>query len=166
MEVGLDHTPLTPVRAAHRFDGAVLEGYMSAPVEGFRPPVSVQQFEGGQSNPTFLLESPSGRYVLRKQPPGELLPSAHQVDSEFRVMFGLGQVGAPVPAMLRLCLDRSVLGTDFYLMRWVEGRVFSDTLLPGLEPGDRREIYLDVVRVMGQIDRVDFREVDARDPAN
>ena len=169
MEVGLDHTPLTPVRAAHRFDAAVLEGYMSAHVEGFRPPVSVQQFEGGQSNPTFLLESPSGRYVLRKQPPGELLPSAHQVDREFRVMYGLGQVGAPVPAMLRLCLDRSVLGTDFYLMGWIEGRVFSDTLLPGLEPGDRREIYLDLVRVMGQIHRVDFREVGLMEfgrPAN
>lgn len=155
----LDHTPLTEVRNAHRFDMSALESYMQAHIEGFLGPLSVRQFEGGQSNPTFLLESPSGHYVLRKQPPGELLPSAHQVDREFRVMHGLGVVDAPVPKMLRLCTDRSVIGTDFYLMSWVDGRVFTDPTLPGLEPAERREIYLDLVRVLGQIHNVDYKAV-------
>lgn len=155
----LDHTPLTEVRSAHRFDAAALEAYMQAHIEGFHGPLSVRQFEGGQSNPTFLLRAPSGHYVLRKQPPGELLPSAHQVDREFRVMHGLGLVDAPVPDMLSLCTDREVIGTDFYLMGWVDGRVFSDPSLPGLEPATRREIYLDLVRVLGQIHNVDYKAV-------
>lgn len=164
-----DHTPLTPVRDAHRFDVEALERYMGRHVQGFEGNLNVQQFEGGQSNPTYLLDAPSGRYVLRKQPPGELLPSAHQVDREYRVMYGLGQVGAPVPKMLCLCLDRSILGTDFYLMDWVEGRVFTDTLLPSLLPEDRREIYLDLMRVLGQIHSVNYQEVGLQkfgQPAN
>lgn len=155
----LDHTPLTEVRSAHRFDEAALAVYMQAHIEGFLGPLSVRQFEGGQSNPTFLLGSPSGSYVLRKQPPGQLLPSAHQVDREYRVMHGLGLVDAPVPQMLSLCTDKEVIGTDFYLMTWVEGRVFSDPAMPGLEVSERREIYLDLVRVLGQIHNVDYKAV-------
>lgn len=155
----IDHTPLIKIRSAHRFDEAALESYMRAHIEGFLGPLSIQQFEGGQSNPTFLLQSPSGRYVLRKQPPGKLLPSAHQVDREYRVMHGLGLVDAPVPDMLCLCIDREVIGTDFYLMSWVEGRVFSDPTLPGAQRAERREIYLDLVRVLGQIHNVDYKAV-------
>ncbi len=155
----LDHTPLTEVRSAHRFDESALETYMRAHIRSFAGPLVVRQFEGGQSNPTFLLESPSGHYVLRKQPPGELLPSAHQVDREYRVMHGLGLVDAPVPEMLSLCTDKGVIGTDFYLMSWVQGRVFSDPAMPGVEPSERREIYLDLVRVLGQIHNVDYKTV-------
>ena len=154
-----DHTPLTEVRSAHRFDEQALVAYMRSQVPDFEGPLEIRQFEGGQSNPTFLLESPSGKYVLRKQPPGELLPSAHQVDREYRVMHGLGQVGAPVPQMLSLCRDRSIIGTDFYLMAWVDGRVFSEPTLPGLEADHRREIYLDLARVLGGIHNVDYRQV-------
>lgn len=169
MYPAVDHTPLTPVRPAHRFDVGALERYMAEHVRDFQGPLDVQQFEGGQSNPTFLLESPSGCYVMRKQPPGELLPSAHQVDREFRVMRGVGQAGRPVPEMLSLCQDRSVIGTDFYIMSHVAGRVFSDTLLPGLEPDERHEIYLDLMRVLGQIHQVDHRAVGLAEfgrPAN
>ncbi len=154
-----DRTPLTPVRSAHRFNEVALLEYMRAHVSDFEGPLKIQQFEGGQSNPTFLLESPSGKYVLRKQPPGELLPSAHQVDREYRVMHGLGRVGAPVPDMLSLCRDKSVIGTDFYVMGAVDGRVFSDPMLPGVDADDRREIYLDLVRVLATIHRVDYLEI-------
>ena len=159
MQEALDHTPLTEVRGAHRFDEQALVAYMRSQVPGFSGSLTIQQFEGGQSNPTFLLESKSGKYVLRKQPPGDLLPSAHQVDREYRVMHGLGQVGAPVPEMLCLCQDKSVIGTDFYLMGWVEGRVFSDPLLPGVDAEQRREIYLDLVRVLGTIHNVNYKAV-------
>ena len=154
-----DHTLLTEVRSAHRFDEDALVAYMKAHVAGFEGPLTIRQFEGGQSNPTFLLKAPSGKYVLRKQPPGELLPSAHQVDREYRVMHGLGQVGAPVPEMLSLCRDKSVIGTDFYLMGHVDGRVFSDPMLPGLDAHDRREVYLDLVRVLGAIHKVDYADI-------
>ncbi len=155
----IDHTPLTQVRSAHRFDKSALLEYMQAHVSSFKGPLKILQFEGGQSNPTFLLQSPSGKYVLRKQPPGELLPSAHQVDREYRVMHGLGQVGAPVPEMLSLCRDKSVIGTEFYVMSAVEGRVFSDPMLPGVDANERREIYLDLVRVLATIHSVDYREI-------
>ncbi len=159
MSEALDHTPVTEVRVAHRFDESALAAYLYANIEGFAGPLSVRQFSGGQSNPTFLLDAASGRYVLRKQPPGELLPSAHQVDREYRVMHGLGSIGAPVPQMLSLCQDKSVIGTDFYVMNCVEGRVFSDPALPGLNAAERREIYLDLARVLGRIHRVDYKFV-------
>ena len=118
---------LTPVRPAHVFDEAALEAYMRMELGGYRPPMKVQQFEGGQSNPTFMLETPTERYVLRKQPPGELLPSAHQVDREYHVMNALHGTGVPVPKMHSLCEDPEVIGTKFYIMEMVEGRLFTKT---------------------------------------
>ena len=111
---------LTPVRAAHVFDEARLTDYMREHVDGFRGPVSVLQFEGGQSNPTFHITDGGGRmYVLRKKPPGKLLPSAHQVDREYRVIKALyDHSDVPVPKPYALCQDDTVIGTAFYIMEF------------------------------------------------
>ncbi|MEC8348265.1 MAG: phosphotransferase [Pseudomonadota bacterium] len=146
---------LTPVRDAHKFDEPALEQYLQTHVEGFQGPMEIKQFEGGQSNPTFQLITPSQRYVLRKQPPGELLPSAHQVDREYRVMDGLWNTEVPVPRMFCLCEDASVIGTKFYVMEMVEGRLFTETRLPDVSNDDRRAIYLDLARVMAKLHSVD-----------
>src|ERR1700675_4443244 len=114
----------TEVRETHRFDVAALERYMREHVEGFRGPLTVRQFHGGQSCPTYYLESPSGKYVLRRKPPGKLLPSAHAVDREYRVIGALHAQGFPVARPLIYCDDASVVGTPFYLMDYVAGRVF------------------------------------------
>jgi aminoglycoside phosphotransferase (APT) family kinase protein len=150
-----DAPELTEVREAHRFDEQALLDYLLAHVEGFEPPVSIRQFEGGQSNPTFLLEAASGDYVVRKQPPGELLPSAHQVNREHRVMDALRNSDVPVPRMFALCEDPSVIGTKFYVMEKVEGRVFTDLLLPTLSAAERGAIYEDLARVLAALHRVD-----------
>ena len=151
----MSDTQLTEVREAHRFDEQALNGYLSDHVPGFAGPLTIEQFEGGQSNPTFRLEAGGVRYVLRKQPPGELLPSAHQVDREYRVMKALESTDVPVPRMLCLCEDAAIIGTKFYVMEWVDGRVFPEMLLPSLEPAERREIYLDLARVLARLHRVD-----------
>jgi len=150
-----DSPELTPVRQAHRFDEAALAGYLAANVPGFQGPVTVRQFEGGQSNPTFRLDTPSVRYVLRKQPPGKLLPSAHQVDREYRVMHALAGSDVPVPRMFALCEDPEVIGTRFYVMEHVEGRVFTDVLLPALSKEERSAIYADLARVLAALHAVD-----------
>ena len=113
---------LIPVRDAHRFDEARLDEYLAAHLEGFKGPLRVQQFEGGQSNPTFLLSTDDQQYVLRKKPPGKLLPSAHQVEREYRVMKALAKTDVPVPEMLLLCEDDAVIGTPFFVMAYVHGR--------------------------------------------
>jgi aminoglycoside phosphotransferase (APT) family kinase protein len=154
-EEGMSDVELTPVREAHKFDTQALEGYMQEHVEGFAGPMEIKQFEGGQSNPTFQLITPNQRYVLRKQPPGELLPSAHQVDREYRVMHGLWETEVPVPKMFCLCEDPEVIGTKFYVMEMVEGRLFTETRLPNVSAEERRAIYLDLARVMALLHSVD-----------
>ena len=146
---------LTPVRESHRFDEEALLAYLEQHLDGFRGPLFIKQFEGGQSNPTYLLETGSGRYVLRKQPPGELLPSAHQVDREYRVMHALAGSPVPVPAMRCLCLDRDVIGTDFYVMDYVDGRLFSDVTLPGLARTERGLIFRELARILAALHRID-----------
>jgi aminoglycoside phosphotransferase (APT) family kinase protein len=154
LEILMSNAELTPVREAHRFDEAALARFLAANVADFSGPLRVEQFEGGQSNPTFRLEAGGRRYVLRKQPPGELLPSAHQVDREFRVMKALEDTPVPVPRMMALCDDTQIIGTRFYVMEWVDGRIFSETLLPGLQPHERRGIYLDLARVLAALHNV------------
>ena len=154
---------ITAVRDAHKFDEAALETYMQVHVEGFVGPLTVRQFEGGQSNPTFQLITPSQRYVLRKQPPGELLPSAHQVDREYRVMHALYDTAVPVPKMYCLCEDSAIIGTKFYVMEMVEGRLFTDTTLPSMRPSERNAIYLDLARVMAELHKVDPETVGLTD---
>jgi aminoglycoside phosphotransferase (APT) family kinase protein len=150
----MSNAVLTPVRTAHRFDTEALARYLRASVPAFGDDLVIEQFDGGQSNPTFRLTAGGKRYVLRKQPPGELLPSAHQVDREHRVMHALAGSGVPVPRMITLCEDSSIIGTKFYVMEWVEGRVFTETRLPTLTPSERRDIYLDLARVLARLHSV------------
>ena len=159
----MSNVELTPVRDVHRFDEEALARYLEAHVAGFERPLTVEQFEGGQSNPTFRLPAGGRRFVLRKQPPGQLLPSAHQVDREYRVMKALEHTPVPVPRMEALCEDPSVIGTKFYVMEWVDGRVFAETRLPGLSPTERRSIYLDLARVLATLHNVDPETVGLGD---
>ena len=147
---------LTPVRPAHRFDERALEWFLRASLPGFpaREPLAVRQFEGGQSNPTFLLECGGREYVLRKQPPGELLPSAHQVDREHRVMKALESTAVPVPRMRLLCEDPSVIGTKFYVMEKVEGRVYANPLMPEAPPAERASVYRCLADVLAALHAV------------
>ncbi len=158
-----DSPQLTAVRDAHRFDERALDTYLNQHVEGYEGGLTVRQFEGGQSNPTFALRAGSREYVLRKQPPGELLPSAHQVDREYRVMHALHDSDVPVPNMYALCEDVSVIGTKFYVMEKVEGRVFTDLLLPSLNNAERRAVYRDLARVLAALHTVDHRAVGLED---
>jgi aminoglycoside phosphotransferase (APT) family kinase protein len=150
-----DAPELTPVRAAHRFDEAALEAHLRAHLPGFAGPLGVEQFEGGQSNPTYRLTAGGRHYVLRKKPPGVLLRSAHQVEREYRVMRALHGSEVPVPEMLLLCEDESVIGTAFFVMEWVEGRVTADPRLPGMSRGERQALYEDLVRVLAALHRID-----------
>ena len=120
---------------------AALAAWMSEHVEGFKGPLTVLQFKGGQSNPTYELVTPGHAYVLRRKPPGNLLPSAHAVDREFTVISALHKQGYPVARPYALCTDDAVIGSMFYVMDKVEGRVLWDLKLPGLEPSQRRAIY-------------------------
>ncbi|MBL8771229.1 MAG: phosphotransferase [Phenylobacterium sp.] len=158
-----DDLPVRDVLPAHRFDEARLAAWMAANVDGYRGPLVVKQFQGGASNPTFLLTDATGhRYVLRKKPPGQLLASAHQVDREYRVMKALdGQI--PVPKMRALCDDDQVIGATFYVMDYLQGRIFRDATLPGLSPKDRAEIYDDLNATLARLHKVDFEAVGLGD---
>ncbi|MBW2427773.1 MAG: phosphotransferase [Deltaproteobacteria bacterium] len=147
---------LTPVRDAHRFDENALDEYLKINLEEYSGPPKVQQFEGGQSNPTFLLIAGAKEYVLRKKPPGKLLPSAHQVDREFRVMKALEKSDVPVPEMYLLCEDENIIGTTFFVMEHVQGCVLEDITLPGMTPEERRAIYFDMIRVLAALHAVDY----------
>src|SRR5499426_4699636 len=122
------------VREAHRFDTAALERYMRAHVDGFSGTLEVRQFRGGQSNPTYYLAAAGREYVLRRKPPGKLLPSAHAVDREYRVIRALHGQRFPVAAPILFCQDETIIGTAFYVMGFVTGRVFWDPHMPDATP--------------------------------
>ena len=124
-----------------RFDAAALEAYMRERVAGFAGPLQVRQFKGGQSNPTYLVETPQRRYALRRKPPGKLLPSAHAVDREYRVMRALHGQGFPVPEPVLYCADDAVIGTAFFVMGYVEGRVFWEPDMPEAAAAERASVY-------------------------
>jgi aminoglycoside phosphotransferase (APT) family kinase protein len=145
-----------PVADAHRFDVGALERYLRTHVDGFAGPIEVAQFKGGQSNPTFVLGTPGKRYVLRRKPPGQLLPSAHAVDREYRVISALANTDVPVPRTYCLCTDDAVIGTMFYVMELVEGRVLWDPLLPGMKPTERRAIFDEMNRVIASLHCIDY----------
>ncbi len=150
------------VRVAHRFDEAKLKDWLSGHIDvsgGF----AVRQFSGGQSNPTFLIETGGRKYVMRKKPPGALLKSAHQVDREYRVMKALGQTDVPVPIMRALCEDDSVVGTAFYVMDFLEGRIFRDPLIPGVTREERAAIYDEMNAVMARLHSVDYEAIGLGD---
>jgi aminoglycoside phosphotransferase (APT) family kinase protein len=134
---------------------ARLESWLAVHVPGFRGPLAIEQFRGGQSNPTYKLAAGSGVYVLRRRPFGRLLPSAHAVDREFRVLRALQGTGVPVAAVQALCEDDSVLGSAFYVMDYVEGRIFWDPRLPGLSPAARGGLYDSVNETIVRLHRID-----------
>jgi len=154
-----DGRELGPPLAAHRFDEAALTQYLAEHLPDFGPACEIQQFLGGQSNPTFLIESESGSYVLRKKPPGELLPSAHAVDREFRVTKALRNSAVPVARTHLLCEDESVIGQMFYVMDYVPGRVIASPALPDCKPDERNDMYRSLVEVLGALHAVDYGAV-------
>src|SRR4026207_265086 len=131
----------TEVRETHRFDVAALERYMREHVEGFRGPLAVRPLHGGQSGPPCAPRSRGGKYVLRRKPPGKLLPSAHAVDREYRVITALGRTDVPVPKTYVLCEDDRVIGTACFVRACVHGRVFAVPALPGVSPAERTAMY-------------------------
>jgi aminoglycoside phosphotransferase (APT) family kinase protein len=150
--------------AAADFDLATLAQYLQPRIEGFAAPLRAERFSGGQSNPTYLLTDAAGqRHVLRKQPAGALLPSAHAVDREYRVMKALEATDVPVARMRCFCADPQVIGTPFYVMEFVEGRILWDPALPGFSPADRAAIHDDVNRVVAALHRVDYKSVGLED---
>ena len=157
------NTGTRDVRAAHRFDESLLAEYLSSHVESFHGPLTVSEFRGGQSNPTYLLDAGSGRYVLRRKPPGKLLKSAHAVDREFRVISALYGAGFPVPRPYVLCEDDGVIGTAFYVMEFVDGRIFWELDLPGLDPDERAAIYDNVNETIATLHNTDYRAIGLDD---
>jgi aminoglycoside phosphotransferase (APT) family kinase protein len=138
------------------FDRARLETYLNQNIPGFSAPLHIQRFSGGQSNPTFLIVASDRKYVLRKKPDGVLLPSAHAVDREYRVMRAVDGHGVPVPEMLCLCEDTKVIGAAFLVMSYIEGRIFWDPTLPELSRDERAAVYDDVNRVIARLHDVDY----------
>ena len=150
-------TGTRPVAEPHAFDKAALDAWLRGHVDGFRGPLDVEQFKGGQSNPTYKLLTPDAAYVLRSKPgpAAKLLPSAHAVEREYRVMAALAGSDVPVPRMLALCEDEAVIGRAFYVMSFVEGRVLWDQALPGMTSGQRGAIYDEMNRVIAALHSVD-----------
>jgi aminoglycoside phosphotransferase (APT) family kinase protein len=136
-----------------------LEGWMRDHIEGFRGTLGAEQFEGGQSNPTYKLLAGSGSYVLRRKPLGQLLPSAHAVDREYRVMRALAGTAVPVPKVHALCEDDSVIGSAFYVMEFLDGRIFWDPRLPGLSTAERPAMFQSMNAVIAALHSVDYVEV-------
>ncbi len=152
-----DFTGTKEVAASHAFDEARLLAHLSRQLPGFAGPLSVQQFKGGQSNPTYLLRIPGASYVMRTKPgpAAKLLPSAHAVEREFRVMQALHGSGVPVPRMHLLCEDESVIGRAFYVMDHMDGRVLWNPALPGMTTADRSALYDEMNRVLAALHNVD-----------
>lgn len=150
---------LTPVRDKHRFDEKKLTAYLQDNLKADFEEIQILQFEGGQSNPTFQIYAADRSYVLRKKPPGKLLKSAHQVEREYKVMNALRDTDVPVPVMLHLCEDASIMGTPFFLMNMVEGRVLTDTHLPSFSPDERRALYRSFIESGAALHNVDYQAV-------
>ncbi len=140
-----------------------IEGYLSAKVEGFKGPISAAKTPSGQSNPTYILTTPSGKYVLRSKPAGKLLKSAHAVDREFRVLKALHAQGLPVPQVFVLCDDRAVSDTMFYVMAFSGGENYGDPRLEGLSPEGRREVYDQMNIGLTRVHQVDLGQAGLED---
>lgn len=157
-------TATLPETAHRPLDTARLAGWLQGQIPGLRGPLTATRFKGGQSNPTYLLSDAGGaRYVLRKQPDGVLLPSAHAVDREYRVLHALGDTDVPVASVDCFCDDPQVVGTPFYVMDFVDGRVLWDPALPGMQAAERGAIYDEMNRVVAALHRVDVAAVGLSD---
>lgn len=152
-----------PVDPRYMLDEVTLNAWMEAHVEGFAGPMEIRQFKGGQSNPTYQIITPKQNYVLRRKPPGKLLPSAHAVDREFRVISALYPTGFPVAKPFGLCLDESVIGTIFYIMDSVEGRILWDGSLPDSTPAERTAIYEAKIATLAALHATDYKAVGLED---
>ena len=140
-----------------------LEAYLRSRVPGLDGAMAVERIGGGQSNPTYRLKFTARAVILRKQPSGELLPSAHAVDREYRVQSALAATDVPVPRMLHLCEDRAVIGTLFYVMEALDGRVIHDSSIPGAAPAERAALYDAMNDVLARLHQVDWRAVGLED---
>ncbi|HJV95471.1 MAG TPA: phosphotransferase family protein, partial [Albitalea sp.] len=155
------YTGTKPIAEGHAFDIAALQAYLETQLEGFAGPLTVEQFKGGQSNPTYKLITPSASYVMRSKPgpAAKLLPSAHAIDREFSVMRALHGTDVPVPRMHLLCEDEAIIGRAFYVMEFVQGRVLWDQALPGFDKPGRAALYDEMNRVIAALHRVDVNAV-------
>lgn len=158
-----DFSGTMPVQDKHRFDEAALADYLASQIDDFQTPLTVEQFKGGQSNPTYRLVTPNRHYVLRRKPPGDLLPSAHAVDREYRVITALADTDVPVARSYCLCEDTSVIGTAFYVMDCIDGRVMWDPTLPGHDPADRASIFDAMNATIAALHTVDVNAVGLSD---
>jgi aminoglycoside phosphotransferase (APT) family kinase protein len=149
---------ITPVRKAHRFNEGALAEYLRSRLEDFHEDIKVRQFKYGQSNPTFLISGAKREYVLRKKPPGKLLPSAHAIDREYRIFEALQDTDVPVPRTYLLCEDESVIGTAFYIMEKVNGRIFRDSIGEDISsPKERAAIFDSMNKTLANIHKVDWK---------
>ncbi|WP_119418403.1 phosphotransferase [Desertibaculum subflavum] len=153
----------TPVREAHRFDETALARWLAANLPAMQGPIEVRQFAGGHSNPTFWFAAGGRGYVLRKKPPGKLLPSAHAVEREYRIIRALQGSGVPVPGVHALCEDAAVIGTPFFVMDHVAGRVFRDVNLPDVAASERAAIYDAMNAVLATYHQLDWRALGLAD---
>ena len=158
-----DFTGVTDVPDHLLLDKARLAEYMAQHVSGFEGDLKVQKFKGGQSNPTYLLSTPNKKYVLRRKPPGNLLPSAHAVDREYRIMTALGGQNFPVPKTYALCEDDTVVGTTFFIMDYVEGRIFWDSSLPDVPHDERIALYDGLVDTLADLHLIDVTKAGLTD---
>jgi aminoglycoside phosphotransferase (APT) family kinase protein len=152
-----------PVDPRYAIDEVALRAWMDANVAGFGGTMEMRQFKGGQSNPTYQLITPSQKYVLRRKPPGKLLPSAHAVDREYKVISALHPTGFPVAKPFGLCMDDSVIGTIFYIMDSVDGRILWDGTLPGSTNQQRTEIYTAKIKTLAALHTTDYKAVGLED---
>jgi len=157
------NTGTEAVPDAQRFDQASLEKWLEANVEGYEGPLEVRKFKGGQSNPTYQLITPAKKYVLRRKPPGKLLPSAHAVDREYKVISALYPTGFPVARTYGLCQDDAVIGTWFYVMDCVEGRVLWDQTLPAYSPAERTAIFRAKIKTLADLHNTDYVTIGLED---
>ena len=159
------YTGTKPVSEQHLIDLPALARYLEAHLPGFAGPLQAELFKGGQSNPTYKLSTPGRSYVMRSKPgpAAKLLPSAHAIEREFRVMHALAGSEVPVAHMLCLCEDEGIIGRAFYVMEFVQGRVFWDQSLPGMSPAERGAIYGEMNRVIAALHKVDFAAIGLSD---
>jgi len=149
--------------SAQGLDSGALLAWLSNRMPEVLGPLTCERIHGGQSNPTYVVASPAGRWILRRKPGGPLLPSAHQIEREYRVLRALEPTPVPVPRAHLLCEDDGVIGAPFYIMEFLDGRVFTDPALPALGPGERAAIYDAAIVTLAELHRVDFRAVGLGD---
>ncbi len=147
----------------HTLDVEKLSDYLTQQLDEFTGIKKSKKFNTGQSNPTYLLETAEKKYVLRKKPPGELLPSAHAVDREYRIIKALEETKVPVPRTVFLCNDESIIGTIFYVMEFVDGRIFWDPTLPEIDENKRMKVYEETVRIMAELHKIDVEKAGLLD---